>query len=73
MKRTVSGLIGLLVVLVSLRPALAQNEIVITACDYQAVVKVLTDGGNIILDCDRKIQIWPGKPLTICHFENYLA
>ena len=65
MKRWISGLFSLLVVLVSLQSAHAQTETVITQCDYQHVSKAVAVGGSIVLDCDRVIQIWRDKPLTI--------
>ena len=65
MKRWISGLFSLLVVLVSLQSAHAQTETVITQCDYQHVSKAIAAGGNITLDCDRVIQIWRDKPLMI--------
>jgi len=65
MKHRFSGIIFLLVTLFSLHPALAQTDTVITQCDYQHVKKAVATGGSIVLDCDRVIQIWSNKPLTI--------
>ncbi len=65
MKRPIVGVISVLFALISLQAVFAQNETVISQCDYQHVVKALTTGGDIVLDCDSKIQIWSNKPLTI--------
>ncbi len=65
MKRQFSGIIILLVVLVSLQAVYAQADTTITECDYQHISKAVTAGGSIILDCDRNIEIWTNKPLTI--------
>lgn len=65
MKRQFSGIMTLLVVLISLQVVYAQAETTITECDYQHVSKAVATGGSIILDCDRNIQIWANKPLTI--------
>jgi uncharacterized protein YgiM (DUF1202 family) len=65
MKRQFSGIMTLLIVLISLQAVYAQTETTITECDYQHVAKAITTGGSIVLDCDRNIQIWANKPLTI--------
>ncbi len=65
MKRWLSGVVLFLFVLVGLQTAQAQTETTITQCDYQHVSKAIAVGGNINLDCDRIIQIWRDKPLTI--------
>jgi hypothetical protein len=65
MKQWFSRIISLLVILISLHPAHAQSDTVITQCDFQHVNKAIAKGGSILLDCDRVIQIWVNKPLTI--------
>ncbi len=65
MKRYCVSVITLLLALVSLQAVKAQTDTVITQCDYRHVSKAVETGGSIVLDCDRNIQIWANKPLTI--------
>jgi len=65
MKHYLSAITTLLLVIIGLQSVHAQTETVITQCDYQHVSKAIETGGNITLDCDRNIQIWADKPLTI--------
>lgn len=63
MKRCLSTLIAIL--LLGIQLAHAQAETVITLCDYQHVSKALETGGSIVMDCDRVLEVWQDRPLTI--------
>ncbi len=65
MKRHLSGVLTLLLVIIGLQAVHAETETIIIECDYQHVSNAIEKGGSIILDCDRNIQIWVNKPLTI--------
>ncbi len=65
MKRYLSSVMILLIVVVVTQSTSAQTETVIIQCDFQHVSKAVSAGGNIILDCDRNIQIWADKPLIV--------
>lgn len=63
MKRCLSTLV--IILLFSIQLAQAQGETVITLCDYQHVSKALESGGSIVMDCDRVLEVWQDRPLTI--------
>lgn len=65
MKHYLSSAMTLLLIIIGLPFVHAQTDTVITECDYQHVSKAVEAGGSIVLDCDRNIQIWADKPLTI--------
>lgn len=55
----------LLLTVFGLRLTYAQAETVVTLCDYQQVSKAIATGGVIVLDCDRVLEVWADRPLTI--------
>lgn len=63
MKRCLSLLVAVL--LLGLQLTHAQAETVVTLCDYQHVSKALENGGSIVMDCDRVLEVWQDRPLTI--------
>lgn len=64
MKRCLPLLVTLLL-LFGAQASYAQGETVITLCDYQRISKALETGGSIVLDCDRVLEVWQDRPLTI--------
>lgn len=63
MKRCLSLLVAVL--LLGIQLAYAQGETVIRLCDYQHVSKALETGGSIVMDCNRVLEVWQDRPLTI--------